>query len=286
MNNTDDLAVSPDELVDGVMALISLPEVYLRIRALMHDDGSRLSDFADVVQTDSNLVAGVLRIVNSAYFGFSGKIGTITRGLNFIGIGQLHNLVLSVSAIKSFSGISNNIVDMPTFWLRSVHCGILSKLFAEACNLRQSEQLFIIGLLHEIGHLILFSALPNESSEVLETASTQQRPLYQVEQEFFGFHYGQLGKRLMQEWSLPEDIQEIAEYHPHPSTAPEFQLEACIVHIADIFSQTGNSEADPEQLIERVDPFAWQTTGLTYEDIEPLFGEAMKQSAELIKVIL
>ncbi len=286
MNDTENLVYSQEKLVDGVMDLISLPEVYLRIRALMNDDRSRLSDFAEVVQTDPNLVAGVLRIVNSAYFGFSGKIKTIVRALNFIGIGQLHSLVLSVSAIKSFSGISNEVVDMPTFWLRSVHCGVLSRLFAEACNIRQSEQLFVIGLLHEIGHLILFSALPNESSDVMAMAAEQQRPLYRVEQEFFGFHYGQLGRRLMQEWSLPDDFQEITQYHPDPSNAPDFQLESSIVHMADMFSQSGNSASDPEELVERINPFAWEATGLTYEEIAPLFGEAMKQSAELIKVIL
>jgi len=286
MNNTDDVALDPKELVDGVMDLISLPEVYLRIRTLMLDDKSRLEDFAEVVRTDPNLVAGVLRIVNSAYFGFAGKIGTISRALNFIGIWQLHNLVLGVSAVKSFSGISNNIIDMPTFWLRSVHCGVLSRLFAEACKLRESEKLFVVGLLHEIGHLILYKILPHESSKVISVAQQQQRPLFQVETEHFGFHYGLVGKQLMQAWGLPDDFLEITECHPEPATAPNCAVEASIVHIADIFSQTGNSAADPEQLIEMIDPSAWEATGLSYAQIEPLFGEAMQQSAELIKVIL
>jgi len=286
MNNTDDVALDPKELVDGVMDLISLPEVYLRIRTLMLDDKSRLEDFAEVVRTDPNLVDGVLRIVNSAYFGFAGKIGTISRALNFIGIWQLHNLVLGVSAVKSFSGISNNIIDMPTFWLRSVHCGVLSRLFAEACKLRESEKLFVVGLLHEIGHLILYKILPHESSKVISVAQQQQRPLFQVETEHFGFHYGLVGKQLMQAWGLPDDFLEITECHPEPATAPNCAVEASIVHIADIFSQTGNSAADPEQLIEMIDPSAWEATGLSYAQIEPLFGEAMQQSAELIKVIL
>ncbi len=286
MDNTDDVVLDPQELVDGVVDLISLPEVYLRIRALMLDDKSRLEEFAEVVRTDPNLVAGVLRIVNSAYFGFAGKIGTISRALNFIGIWQLHNLVLGVSAVKSFSGISNNIIDMPTFWLRSVHCGVLSQLFAKACKLRESEKLFVVGLLHEIGHLILYKVLPEESSEVISVAQQDQRPLFQVETEHFGFHYGLVGKQLMQAWGLPDDFLEITECHPEPATAPNCALEASIVHIADIFSQSGNSAVDPEQLIEMVDPRAWEATGLSYEQIEPLFGEAMQQSAELIKVIL
>ena len=286
MNNTDDVVLDPQELVDGVVDLISLPEVYLRIRALMLDDKSRLEEFAEVVRTDPNLVAGVLRIVNSAYFGFAGKIGTISRALNFIGLWQLHNLVLGVSAVKSFSGISNDIIDMPTFWMRSVHCGVLSRLFAEACKLRESEKLFVVGLLHEIGHLILYKVLPEESSEVISVAQQEQRPLFQVETEHFGFHYGLVGKQLMQAWGLPDDFLVITECHPEPAKAPNCALEASIVHIADIFSQTGNSAADPEQLIEMVDPRAWEASGLSYEKIEPLFGEAMQQSAELIKVIL
>lgn len=286
MDNTDEVVLDPQDLVDGVVDLISLPEVYLRIRTLMLADNSRLEDFADVVRTDPNLVAGVLRIVNSAYFGFAGKIGTISRALNFIGIWQLHNLVLGVSAVKSFSGISNDIIDMPTFWLRSVHCGVLSQLFAQACKLKESEKLFVVGLLHEIGHLILYKVLPDESSEVISVAEQQQRPLFLVEREHFGFHYGLVGMRLMQAWGLPDDFLEITECHPEPATAPKCTLEASIVHIADVFSQSGNSAVDPEQLVEMIDPRAWDATGLSYEQVEPLFGEAMQQSAELIKVIL
>ncbi len=252
----------------------------------MDDDSSRIKNFAEVVQIDPNLAAKVLKIVNSAYFGFSGRIDTITRALNLLGLGQLHNLVLGVSAVNSFSGISSDLIDMRMFWLRNLYCGVLSRLFAQACKFRESEKLYVIGLLHEVGHLILFKGFPEQSTEAILRADREQRPLFQVEWEIIGLDYGQVGQQLMQAWKLPDDFQEITACHTEPETAQNNPLEASIVHIAHIFSETGNSASDPEQLVDRVDPFAWKTTGLNYDDISPLFGEGIKQSAELIKLIL
>ena len=252
----------------------------------MDDETSRIKNFAEVVQIDPNLAAKVLKIVNSAYFGFSGRIDTISRALNLMGLGQLHNLVLSVSAVNSFSGISSELIDMRVFWLRNLYCGVLSRLFAQACKVQESEKLYVIGLLHEVGHLILYKGFPEQSSESISRAEQEQRPLFQLERELIGLDYGQVGQQLMAAWKLPDDFQEITACHIEPETARNYPLEASIVHIAHIFSETGNSSSDPEQLVETVDPFAWETTGLSYDDISPLFGEGIKQSAELIKLIL
>ena len=286
MNNHQKTAPDCQALIANVFDMISLPEVYLRIRGLMDDKNSRIKNFAEVVQIDPNLAAKVLKIVNSAYYGFSGKIESISRALNLMGLGQLHNLVLGVSAMNSFSGMSSDLIDMRMFWLRNLYCGVLSRLLAQACKLRDSEKLYVIGLLHEIGHLILFEAFPDESTEAISKAEQQQRPLFQIERELIGLDYAQVGQQLMQAWKLPDDFQEITACHTEPETAQHYALEASIVHIAHIFSETANSASDPQHRVEKVDPFAWETTGLRYEDIAPLLGEGIRQSAELTKLVL
>ena len=82
MNTNTDSILDIDEVVSEISNLISLPEVYLKIRRLMDDPHSRLDDFSAVVNTDPGLLAVVLKIVNSAFFGFSGQIDNINRALN------------------------------------------------------------------------------------------------------------------------------------------------------------------------------------------------------------
>ena len=82
-----------------VTELISLPEVYLKMRRLMDDPASDIYDFAEVISVDPNLSTRVLKVVNSAYFGFPEPVDSISRAINMIGLGTLHNMVLGISAL-------------------------------------------------------------------------------------------------------------------------------------------------------------------------------------------
>lgn len=277
---------SKPAFTDEKFNLFSLPEIYVRVRKLMDNPDSSFDDFADAVKTDPNLTYKILGMVNSPFFGFSGQIDTITRALNFIGLGQFHDLVLTMSVLKSFDGIPNELIDMPAFWRRNVYCGVLSSLIAEKCNIPDSERLFVAGVLHEIGHLILFSELPSESREALLRSEHENRPLFKIERDIMGIHYGQVGKQLMQRWNFPENIQEITECHTEPEKAKQYTRDATIVHIAHAFAHEEDFHDKLKYIVDNVDPFAWQTTTLTPETILLLVKEAEQKSAELMKQIV
>jgi len=267
--------------ISDVACLFSLPEIYLRIRELMENKNSDLDDFAKVVSTDPNLAAGVLKVVNSAYYGFTGQIDNIPRALNLLGIGALHDLVLSISAVGNLS-MPNDIIEMSRFWRRSIYCGVLSKLIGENQKLKESGNLFVIGLLHEIGHLLFFFKFP-EQSIIAQTESVQNnRMLFQTEQEMFGIHYGQVGQLLMKKWNLPIKFQVITEFHPEPAKAQEYIVEVAIVHIAHNYACANESGDDPQCTI---DPPAWQILDLTPELMNEVLDKANLMSRELEQMI-
>lgn len=277
-------ATTPElqQLLSETVDLVSMPEVYLKIRQLMDDPSSDIENFAKIISTDPNLVGTVLRIVNSALYGFSGQIGTIARALNFIGIRQLHDLVLSVSAVSSFTGIPNDIIDMRLFWRRSVLCGVLSSLLAKECGIKDSERLFVIGLLHEIGHLVLFSRMPDKSRQVLEREKIEDRPLYQIEQELLGFHYAQLGQELMKIWKLPESFQDITRHHVKPSVDTPSAVESSVVHIAHAFAHAKESD----QIEDVTDPVSWQISKIALDEIDSVVNDANEKSAAIYALII
>ncbi len=285
MQNTKTIECGPTELVRGVSNLISLPEIYLRIRELVDDPSADLEDFSNVVITDPNLSSSVLRVVNSAFFGFGGQIDTISRALNFFGIGQLHDLVLSISAVNSFSDISNEFIDMTEFWRRSVFCGVLTRILGSECNIRGSERLFVIGLLHEVGQLILFSELPDQSKKALVQSEGEAQLLCEAQREIIGFDYAQVGAELMQLWNLPNNFQEITACHTEPNSADQCVIESCLLHIAHAYGIALALEEESENYLQRIDPFTWKSTGLDAEKINALLPEAQTQAQEVFELI-
>lgn len=123
------------EKLQEVTELISLPEAYLKVRRLMDDPASDIYDFAEVISVDPNLSTRVLKVVNSAYFGFPEPVESISRAINMIGIGPLHNY-----------GAGN--------------FGDFEPRTAQRLKMSKIDHLFIAGLLHEIGHLVLYSKFP------------------------------------------------------------------------------------------------------------------------------
>ena len=152
--------------LEQITGLISLPEIYLKLRRVMEDETSDIDDFANVIIIDPNLSSRVLKMVNSAYFGFEEPVDSITRAINMIGITQLHNLALGASAISSLD-LPNDILPLKPFWHASLYCGVLTQQLGARLGIERSDRLFIGGLLHEIGHLVLCARLPDYARETI-----------------------------------------------------------------------------------------------------------------------
>lgn len=270
-----------------VTELISLPEIYLKIHRLMDDPTSDIDDFAKVIRLDPNLSAKLLKAVNSAYYGFGGEITSISRAVNMVGIQQLHLMVLSISAVTAVSALDfpEDIVDLKTFWRSSLLSGALSRQIAQQLQIRPSERFFILGLLHEIGHLVLYANFPQLARESIQLAQDNEISIEQAEQQVLGCHYGKIGARLMQSWQLPSSFQNLTQYQPTPGQTSEDRLETSILHIAHAFAHQQFIE-DSEVLADLIDPVAWEATGLSEDQVQQSMQEALVISAELEKVII
>ncbi|MCK5828912.1 MAG: HDOD domain-containing protein [Methylococcales bacterium] len=279
---TNIVAIDVEALVNEVSDLVSMPEIYLKIRELMDDPESCLNDFALIVNTDPGLTASVLKIVNSAFFGLSKQIESINRALNLLGIGQLHDLVLSLSTINNLE-IPNEIEELSLFWRRSIYCGVLSRLIAKKQNLQNAESLFIVGLLHEIGRLILFLKYPKEANLAVFQAEKENLSLNTVEKNIFGTDYGKIGQALMEDWNLPLKFQSITKYHTEPNKATEYIFETTIVHIAHQLSVNKYPGADRFQY--QLDQGILIKIKTSEDEVNNLCIDAENMSLEMEKVI-
>ena len=120
----------------------------------MNDPRSATADFGAVVSDDPSLTARLLRLVNSAFYGFPSKIESVTQALSVVGTSQLNDLVLATSVLRVFKGVPKEFVDMDSFWQHSLACGVCVRVLAA-----QRRESNVAGLLHDLGRLILYQRL-------------------------------------------------------------------------------------------------------------------------------
>ena len=273
-----------EQSLQEVTELISLPEVYLKVRNLMNDPHSDIYDFAEVISVDPNLSSRVLKVVNSAYFGFPEPVDSISRAVNLIGIGQLHNMVLGISAISSLE-LPNDILPLDTFWRCSLFSGVLARLLAEHMKMAKSENMFIAGLLHEIGHLVLYSKFPLQALAARKIAEDQGKKIHEAEMQVMGCHYGDVGAMLMSNWNLPDSLQTMTRNQPAPGGAGELELESTLMHLARACALSETTDSG-ESADTSNDARILELTGLSQEELDNSLGEARSISADMEKVIL
>jgi HD-like signal output (HDOD) protein len=276
-----------EQQLDDVSELISLPEIYLKISRLMNDPTTNVDDFAEVIQFDPNLSATVLKVVNSAFYGFSGQIDNIARAINMIGIGQLHIIALSVSAFSALNVLNypDDIIPLKTFWRSSLFTGVLARQLALQLEIKQPERLFVVGLLHEIGHLVLYTKFPDLARLAIRNAQQNQQPIHQSELQLLGYHYASIGSELMARWNLPTIFQTLARLQPTPSEATSDKIETAILHIAHGYAHKQFVTSDKE-LEELIEDDAWAQAKLSTEDVDKLFDEVSRMSAHMETIIL
>ena len=194
-----------------------------------------------------------------------------------------HDLVLAVSVAHSFAGMSNDVMDMPRFWRRSVCCGIAAKELAALCNVLDSDRLFVGGLLRDIGHLLMYQYAAAKAVQAMELAAAQQAPLYKAERAVLGVDFARIGADLMRQWQLPQTLWEVTEYHIEPVKSEAFALSTCIVHIAAIIADVrARGDAALIELTERFDRLTLTPGTLAFSEAEIDAGAVDVRVAEAV----
>lgn len=273
--------------LEQVTELISLPEVYLKISNLMDDPSSQVDDFARIIRLDPNLSVTVLKVVNSAFYGFAGQIDNISRAVNMMGIGQLNIIALSVSAISALDALEypGDIVPLKSLWRSSLFSGVLCRQLAIQRGINKSERLFVIGLLHEIGHLVLYTKFSDLAKEAIQSANDSHINIQEAEQRLLGCHYGNIGAMLMEKWNLPQQFQLITSNQPTPQNAEEDKTETALLHIAHAYA-TNQFSYNGKSINEMIHPDAWDIAQITPEVVEDSLETALIISADMERVIL
>jgi HD-like signal output (HDOD) protein len=157
----------------------------------------------------------------------------------------------------------------------------MAKQLGQQYDKGEDDRLFLAGLLHDIGHLFMYLAIPGESLDTIVKAKKQERPLFQVERELLGFDYAKLGGYMMQQWHLPNSLQIMTCFQPEPGKSTQYSVETATLHIASLLAQSDLEGGSFGAGTFIVDPAAWQLTGLTEENCSKAQHTAAEQFKEV-----
>ncbi len=223
------------ELVQQNIDLVSLPDVALKLNTLIDDPHSTAQDIADVIAMDIALTARLLQIVNSPFYNFPQQIDTITMAIAVVGTAQLRDLAMATLVIRKFNHIPQNLLSLETFWCHNIACATAARTIVTELGIHQAERVFVAGLLHDIGKLMMYLAEPDLSYVVLkQLKSNTELDVSEVEEATFGYDHAELGAALLKEWGLPDSLVEPVRYHHIPDQAQKFVTESSILHLANV----------------------------------------------------
>lgn len=281
-------AVSAVDLVKDIGGLVTLPDVYLRINRLVDDPNSSSADIAKAISQDPSFTVRLLRVANSALYGFPSTVDTAAKAVTIIGTTQIRSLALSMSVARSFAGLPNDLVSMDNFWRHSLLCALTARHLAKEARRCDPDALFTAGLLHDIGELVIFNRMPQQATEALLLVLDNQdeMPVHEAEHQVMGFDHAEVGGELARQWHLPALLEECIAYHHAIGKAQRHPRETALVHIANIVALMAELDTVDPSDVPAIDPKAWEITGLDLESVEPAVRAVQIEIAEAEKLFL
>ncbi|MGD1968623.1 MAG: HDOD domain-containing protein [Desulfobacterales bacterium] len=264
------------KLKNKKLTLPEIPSIVFELNEVIANPLSSAEDIAQVVQRSPSLTALLLKIVNSPFYGFPSKIDKISLAVTLIGTREISGLALGISLLSLFNKIPKEILSMYSFLRHSLACGIISRILAAHKSIPQTEQLFVSGLLHDLGRLILYSYFPNESRNILSRARSSEMLLYEQETEYLGCNHTHLVKHLLQQWKLPIVLENNVFFHHRPKEAQQPQT-AALVHLADIITNGLGIGTSGERFVPPLDVAAWESLELSPSCFDVITKQATHQ---------
>ncbi|MCL1946762.1 MAG: response regulator [Chitinivibrionia bacterium] len=225
--------------IDGLETVPSLPKVYGELVAELESPQPSVKKAGALVAADIGMSASILKMVNSAYFGLSEKVTSPEFAVSLLGLDIVQGLVLTAHLFSAFSSAETKLLQLETVVDHCLITGFLAKEIAKHENLPTPvvDALHISGILHDVGQLIFASHSPKLYRQVIDIATKENRPLFEIEQELFGATHSEIGAYLLGQWGLPESVIEFIAYHHTDETPDYINLELSILKAADFYSK-------------------------------------------------
>jgi putative nucleotidyltransferase with HDIG domain len=266
--------------------LPTLPVVVSKLLTLLEDPDFDIGELTEVISQDPALTAKVLKVANSAYYGFAQEIDTLDRAVALLGINMLKSLVLSVGVVAALPRAKRSeMLDPAGLWLHCVASAAVIREMGERMGLpKEDDHLFVVGLLHDVGKIVLLHFFFDLYQEALQKAKLREdMPLYLAEREIIGMDHGDVGAMLLGRWKFPPQvIKPILAHHHHDVSVDADPRDTTMLRLANQLPQIVGLGRDGNTSPPQVRAGDLELLGFDQTDLEGLidYTQASQESIQ------
>lgn len=262
-------------VVERTGNLPTLPITVRRIAQMVDSPETTGRQLGAEIAKDQVISAKVLKLVNSGFYGFSQPISTIPHAVTMLGFNAIKSLVLSSTVLDLMNEA------MPGLWEHSLGCARACALIAEQLELPDPEELSTIGLLHDLGKVVIYQTMEGSFRRIRLRVEKKEMLVYQAEQEVLGAHHGEIGSWLLEKWALPPHLTSpIADHHDFRPRRDHAERTAA-VHLADILCRAEAFGNGGDRKIPRLEPAALEVLQMSLDEVRQVMD---RMDAEMVDV--
>ncbi len=241
--------------LDSIMDIPTLPSIVMKVNKMLQDSETSIEKLSKIIETDQVMVAKILRLVNSTFYGFRSKIKNIKHAIIVLGFNNIRNAIMSVSIIQLFSEKNTSEgFDISDFWKHAIAVAVTSKYLSEKSGLDSPDNCFVAGILHDIGKVVLSLYFQELFEKVWKSIKEDKLSFYEAENKSLSVNHAQIGGHLAKNWQFPDTLIETITYH-HSIDKNVLNLDQLmIIHTANYIVNNceGDSERPPD--FSSIDP--------------------------------
>ncbi|HNC82437.1 MAG TPA: HDOD domain-containing protein [Nitrospira sp.] len=262
--------------IEQVGELPTLPHVVQKLASMIGRPNVSAEEIGALIEKDQVLSAKVLRLANSPFYGFPSRIASVAHAVVVLGLSVVKGLTLCATAFDMMKNAGMN-----DLWRHSLGVAITAHILGAKAGMKNPEEVFVGGLLHDIGKVVLYVKWPDVGQQITAARKDSSRSLMETEQELFAVTHADVGGWLATAWHLPTTLREPILHHHMPSAAQDAKLQTAIVHVADVLVK-GLACGNPgDDLIPPLSRQAWDLVGLDAQSL----AQSLAQAAEEFQTI-
>ncbi|MEJ2635728.1 MAG: HDOD domain-containing protein [Calditrichia bacterium] len=278
------MSPSVEEIVHQIEKIPTINTVAFEVVQLCADKEIPIPRLVKVISGDLSLTSQILRIANSSYFNYPRTIYSLDRAIIILGFNLLRDIAVSLAIYSMYQGFkANKAYDLKQLWKHSLYTGFTLKVLAEDYDPENKDILYIGGLLHDIGKLVLIRILNQDYYLLLEKSQQENKRLSELEKKFLGFDHSEVGARLLDYWRLPDEVVNMAKFHHYPrkyagaeNNSPFVRL----IYLGNLLSHLLESNQKNFSDLIKLDPYFEKNYSLSDMEVLQLLESVEKELAE------
>lgn len=275
--------LTADQVAAAVKQLPSLPSVVLELMRSLDQEDAGTATLANKLAKDQALAARVLRVANSPFYGLPGEIASIRDAITVLGFRAVQSLVMTAAFTTCFTPQQGTGFDHQVFWRHSIGAALAARELAR-CAGRNVEAAFAIGLLHDIGYLVLATCFPEQTNQVRAYQHQHDCCAADAERDVLGLDHASIGAALAARWRFAPAMQEAIAYHHCPDDQTADSM-AGIAHYSDFVAHALGLAKDENEMVPKASGVAWHRLDIGWAQFRQVLERTEAQHGRLCALI-